>query len=428
MTAAPGTLLTWLHGWLVRRARQRLGRHGPVPAPPRRLYVDVSVLRNHDSRTGIQRVVRAVAAQLAGPGAGGWDVHFVAATRKRGYRRIAWPGDAEPAAEAMPLDVRPGDVFLGLDFALDAVRRHARQLASFRKAGAQVWFVVYDLLPVQRPDWFSDKLVARYRPWLRTIAALGDGYYCISQQVQDDLRAVFAATFQVRDGFRTQVLRLGSDLQASRPSRGLPAGFDQVLQRMASRPTALVVGTIEPRKGHADLLAAFEWLWQQGRDHDLVFVGQGGWKTEQLQQRLLAHPEAGGRMRWIADASDEALEQLYAACHGVIVASHAEGFGLPLVEALAHRKPVLARSLPVFLLHAGSGVQYFPVEAAAATIAGHIEAWFLGAPSAGPLATGLPTWADTARDILRPLADTFRPQVRPDSVAPLQDPLFESPR
>lgn len=111
-----------------------------------------------------------------------------------------------------------------------------------------------------------------------------------------------------------------------------------------------MVGTLEPRKGHDQALAAIEQLWQKKGGPSLLFVivGRPGWKTEALQSQLRRHPQAGKRIFWLEDASDELLERLYAACRGVVVASRAEGFGLPLIEAALHGKPVLARDLPVF--------------------------------------------------------------------------------
>jgi glycosyltransferase involved in cell wall biosynthesis len=403
--ARPWSVLRWLQAWEIRHARSRPSTTAPAPAGGRkRLHVDVSVLYRHDAGTGIQRVVRAVANQLVAATSTEWEICFTAATRKRGYRTVAWPPSSPSPAPGPWLDCRPGDVFLGLDFALDTVRLHRRQLAAFKRAGGRIWFVVYDLLPLQYPEWFSSQVVVRYRAWLRRIAALADGFYCISAQVKEDLMAHLAGAFGLRQGFRTEILPMGSDLRASSPTRGLPPGFTAQLQRMARGPMVLLVGTLEPRKGHADVLDAFELLWRQGSDYRLAFVGRPGWKTEQLQERITRHPQHGTRLFWLADASDEALERMYQACTGVIVASHAEGFGLPVIEALAHGKPVLARALPVFLSHQCGRVRHFPAAATPELLAQHIDSWLNAPASANPGAPHPPSWSDTARAIFATLA------------------------
>lgn len=396
----------WLEAWRVRRARRALGAVCPTSIPQtRRLYVDVAVISKHDAGTGIQRIVRAVAAQLLAEPPDGWEVVAVSANRKRPYHPISWPDGAGAMARSTPIGGRPGDVFLGLDFSLDTVHQHRSQLAAFKRAGGQLWFVMYDLLPAQRPDWFSDKLIVRYRRWLGTLAALADGFHCISTPVQSELRDELTKSYGLERGFRTHVVPMGWDVESSRPSSGVAPGFDALLPAFSKKPTALMVGTLEPRKGHADVLAAFDLLWAQGMPYQLVLVGRPGWKTESLQQTLREHPESGKRLFWFDEASDEALTKLYSVCSGVIAASFAEGYGLPLIEALGHGKPVLARDLPVFRLHEAMSVQYFAADAEPAQLADHIRTWFAAGPAApGPAASQIATWSDTAKSIVRVLA------------------------
>ena len=69
---------------------------------------------------------------------------------------------------------------------------------------------------------------------------------------------------------------LGADLHASMPTTGLPQEASEILARLRSRPSFLMVGTMEPRKGHQQALAAMEQLWTDGVDVNLVIVGQAG--------------------------------------------------------------------------------------------------------------------------------------------------------
>jgi len=148
-------------------------------------------------------------------------------------------------------------------------------------------------------------------------------------------------------------------------------------------------------------LAAFERLWRLGRNVNLVLVGKPGWKTEPLQQQLIAHPQAGRSLYWLDNASDELLELLYAAVTGVVVASQAEGFGLSLVEAAYHRKPILARDIPVFREIGGDRAAFF-AGGSTESLAQSIDKW-LNEISAGknsmPCAP-LQTWHDSALRLL----------------------------
>jgi glycosyltransferase involved in cell wall biosynthesis len=190
---------------------------------------------------------------------------------------------------------------------------------------------------------------------------------------------------------------LGADIDASAPSGGLPPNAGFLLARLRNTPAVLMVGTLEPRKGHDQALAAFEQLWKSPNPTApaplLVIVGRPGWKTEALQQQLRAHPQAGKRLFWFENISDEFLMRLYTASRGVLVASRAEGFGLPLVEAALHGKPVLARDIPVFREIEIASITYFNSETPQG-LASAINQWLQRAAASSPIhATAtLPTW------------------------------------
>lgn len=397
---------SWLEAWQIRRVRRTLFQR-PTHAPnaQRRLFVDISVIHSHDAGTGIQRVVRAVATQLLESPPPGWTVQAVSATRKLAYHTVTWPSN-DIKTDNTPILFRQGDLFLGLDFALDTVRIHRRQLADLKRRGGSLWFVMYDLLPVQKPEWFSDKNVIRFRRWLSVIASLADGFYCISPPVEEALRKELTQRFRIADNYRTRTVPMGWDLATRRPSLGIPEGFDALLKHIERRPTALMVGTLEPRKGHSDILAAFNHLWLEHDDYNLVFVGRRGWKTEALQNELRSHPLNGKLLFWLEDLSDEALSRLYSACDGVLMASHAEGFGLPLIEALGYGKPVLARDLPIFRLHEDKGVDYFESGVPPAMLGKRIARWLDATDTHIPLQPfAVPSWSDTTQAILASLID-----------------------
>jgi glycosyltransferase involved in cell wall biosynthesis len=377
----PYRLDQMLVGTTLRKARIRHLRSRPIRASvtdtktPRRLLVDLSVISKHDAQTGIQRVVRSLASGLIDKGvASGWDVQFVAATRRRAYHRIDWPqlGEIDDNCSRFhKIDGRPGDVFVGLDYSLDTVRRHAGQLSNIRRNGGKLWFLIHDLLPLERPDWFGRNTEIRYKAWLEIMAGMADGFLCNSDQTEAQLRKVLDRDYGLTAGYTTKVLPMGHSFMENRTS-----GRSGSLERpLGVNAFFLMVGTLEPRKGHADVIAAFDILWKEGMGEALVLVGRMGWQVEELRDRIYSHPMLGRRLFWFDDVDDPELECLYAACCGSIIASHAEGFGLPLIEALGHGRPVLARDLPVFRPHERYGTRYFPADADAATLAESIAYW-----------------------------------------------------
>lgn len=376
---------------------------------PRRLFVDLAVISKHDAGTGIQRVVRALARLLVVAQHQEWDVQFVSATRSLPYHLISWP-DPSPGLDQGPLDVRSGDVFLGLDYSLDTIRWHRRQLALMRRKGVRMWFLVHDLLPDQRPQWFSRNTVIRYRTWLEIIASLADGFFCNSSETREDLRESMRR-MRLEGAHEMHVLPMGFDIPMNAVADGSGSNPGPVEESRSAEAFSLpgkailMVGTVEPRKGHADIIRAFERLWVKGSDSHLVIVGRVGWHVEDLQALIYDHPEFGVRLHWFDNVTDPQLVQAYQACEGVIVASHAEGFGLPLIEALGYLKPVLARDLPVFRRHEGCGVHYFGADAGDVDRAAAIEEWIVRI-RAGAIKVRQPEgdWNEATRLLLRALA------------------------
>ena len=399
-----------LVGPRLRKARLRHRRRRTIQALPRsgtgirRLFVDLSVISKHDAGTGIQRVVRALALSLIeiAP-AQGWELHFVAATRRKAYRHITWPEPSEPFYSE-EMEGRPGDIFLGLDYSLDAVRRHAGQLSRFRRKGGSVWFLIHDLLPLERPDWFGRNMEVRYKAWIEILASISDGFLCNSDHTEDKLRHVLSYYYGISEGYKTKALKMGHSILESVQKFGAES---KTISSRSNIPDLffLMVGTLEPRKGHGDVIGAFDALWQTGLKEGLVLVGREGWQVEGLCERILRHPFYGKKLFWFDDVDDLELERFYAACQGSVIASYAEGFGLPLIEALGHGKPVLARDLAVFRPHAKNGVCYFPIDANTQVLAQCIKHWAENVRS-GHITVIRPdsSWDQSARDLMSTIA------------------------
>ena len=365
----------------------------------RRMYVDIAVIQSHDAGTGIQRVVRAIALQLITELPPHWELHFVTATKKIPYQTVAWP-KSQGDFSSVKMVASPGDVFIGLDFSLDAIRRHQSQLYQFKANGGKLWFLVHDLLAVQRPDWFSDNTVLRYKAWLDIIASTADGFLCNSTQTANELIDEFSNRYQLHAGFSTAVIPMGSGIMdtviAKDEASTLEGG------RFSSLPSyCLMVGTLEPRKGHADIISAFSELWKNGSVECLVLIGRLGWKVDDLKLMIEAHVEYGKKLFWFNDVSDGELYCAYEQAQGVIIGSLAEGFGLPLTEALGLGRPVLARDITVFRYHESNGVSYFPKTATSPELALAIGAW-INEVRQGRICVKKPTlsWEDAARALI----------------------------
>lgn len=398
--------LTFAARFSARRAwlwRHRYGFGGRARAALPRLLVDVSAIIRHDAQTGIQRVVRAVWAELRRRDGQGFKLVPVFATHSRGYcyAPVDFLKSQAGALPGNPVCAHQGDRFLGLDLSAHFLPKYRPQLRAWRSHGATLHVVVYDLLPLQRPEWFSISAGAHFRDWFDVLSQDADQAICISRQVSRDLRERLR---EIAPETRLSIahMKMGGDIASSLPSGGVSTTLSDILDRLRFRPAILMVGTIEPRKGYDAALPAFESIWREHGSSapDLVIVGKAGWKTSRLQKYIRTHPEQGERLHWLDNVTDEGLCALYGACRGLLVASRAEGFGLPLTEAIMQGCPVLARDLPVFHEQNLPHVLYFEDDRPAELGARIMELSKVGPVPSG-LALDLPTWSDSVEDLLR---------------------------
>ncbi len=400
--------------WLWRN-RQAFGQTTPTVLP--RLLVDVSAIIKHDAQTGIQRVVRAIWSELRRRDGLRYQLLPVYATSSRGYCYAPIDFLDRPAKrlECEPVRARVGDVFLGLDLSANFLPKYRRQIRAWRSNGATVHIVVYDLLPILRPDWFSGATKVNFTRWFEALAEDADQAICISKQVSRDLRERLHGT---AGEWRLSIanMQMGGDISASRPTTGMCEKIESLLGRLQFRSAILMVGTVEPRKGYDTAIAAFEHLWStRGSDApDLVIVGKPGWKTTTLQQRIRSHAEHGRRLYWLEQVSDEALCRLYESCAGVFMASRGEGFGLPLIEAAMHGRSVLARDIPVFREQELPNVTYFEDDCPSA-LGAQLMDLAVDRPNSATVGTSLPSWSECAEGLLvhLKLADAPKIEAKP---------------
>lgn len=261
--------------------------------------------------------------------------------------------------EELPIDPSPGDIFLGLD--LTGADYYQKALLHLKKQGLKVTFVVYDLLPLQLPQHFADNSVASFRNWLQMVCNF-DGVFAISDSVRKDLIS-YINTNQINicPDFFVSKIPLGLNFEVT-PKGTQPEVLNKedISEHFVGDVNFLMVGTLEPRKGHTLVLEAFEALWAKGIEVNLIIVGKKGWLVDNLVYRLETHPEFGRKLHWLNFVSDAELESCYELAQCLIFASEGEGFGLPIIEASKRGLPLLLRDIPIFREVAGQSATYFP--------------------------------------------------------------------
>jgi alpha-1,3-rhamnosyl/mannosyltransferase len=187
--------------------------------------------------------------------------------------------------------------------------------------------IVYDLVAFQ-PGAAAQRRAARIERLTISRGLKRSGaVVCISEATRSDL----VARFPWSEGHST-VVPLAADAEFGRPRS--EAELTAVRQRYELEGRfVLTVGTLEPRKNLVRAIEAHAALPQALRESDpLVLVGPRGWESEEIVARAGA---AEPRVRILGQVPDEHLAALYAACTAFCYPSLYEGFGLPLLEAMA---------------------------------------------------------------------------------------------
>lgn len=274
-------------------------------------------------------------------------------------RGLLWLNrNAQPAPErAVPLEVKDGDQLLLLDSSW-----HADFFAlaeRLKQQGVGIVSVIYDLIPLTHPQFCDAGLVKVFDQWFDWIAKTADGFMAISKTISEQVERELQQRLGTDEASQRWHghFHLGSELDLAQAD----APLHPELRRMFAKqePVYLMVSTIEPRKNHTYLLDAFELLWAQGSTARLCIIGKVGWKCEALIERINKHPLKNKCLFMFNGINDKSLEYAYSNARALVFPSYAEGFGLPLVEAMQRGLPVMASDLPVFREIGGDFMAYF---------------------------------------------------------------------
>ncbi|AMR68628.1 glycosyltransferase family 4 protein [Aquipseudomonas alcaligenes] len=229
---------------------------------------------------------------------------------------------------------------------------------GLKRDGVSIVAVVHDLIPLVRPEFSEERLRSIFTSWFDWMVGQADGFVGVSCTVRDHVRREMGARFGEEQaaarwyGFFHHGCELDLIGDDARPPQELADLF-------ASASVYLAVSTIEPRKNHEYLLDAFELAWGAGSEACLCIIGRIGWKREALIKRIREHAEFGRRLFMFNDVTDSGLQYAYGHARALVFASHDEGFGLPLVEAMQRGLPVMGSDIPVFREIGGDYMAYF---------------------------------------------------------------------
>ncbi|MGE4538815.1 MAG: glycosyltransferase family 4 protein [Desulfovibrio sp.] len=207
-------------------------------------------------------------------------------------------------------------------------------------ARARLVYTLYDLSFLDNPAWTTEGNRTGCFDGVFRAATTADYVVSISEYSLNH----FLRIFSQYPRSRTVVAPL-----ASRFSAASPQARPRIADAIAPGGYWLCVGTIEPRKNHERLFAAYAaWRKETGGDMPLVLAGGKGWLMDDVA-RTVGELGIADHLVFTGYVSDAELAWLYANCHAFLYPSLFEGFGLPVLEAMSLGAAVIcsdATSLP----------------------------------------------------------------------------------
>jgi glycosyltransferase involved in cell wall biosynthesis len=316
-----------------RPARRFIGRWLHRLAPELRPLVIGAVLAQGEAIRAWTKLVRAV-----------WhDMRYrlrrqLMRTSARGTEHRSEDAEATgPAVVSFPECAAPGDILLVLGSPWSHPD-YAALISAQRQHGLRFALLVYDLIPIRRPEWCDRGLVRLFREWFETVLPLSDFVFAISRATASDVET-FAREVGIALPGRVVPIPIGTGF--SRQPRSLDAPGRRLLP---AGSYALFVSTIEARKNHVLLFRVWRRLLEEMSAETvptLVFAGRVGWLVDDLMRQIANTDHLDGKLVVIEDPTDADLAELYRGCLFTLFPSLYEGWGLPVTESLAFGKPCI---------------------------------------------------------------------------------------
>ncbi|BBD67489.1 mannosyl transferase B [Nostoc commune NIES-4072] len=239
--------------------------------------------------------------------------------------------------------IQPGDIYVIADANWDLPKTYYRFLEALKKHKVTIVAICYDLIPIKFPHFSSKKFTEAFTKFYSEYSTLFDNVLCISKNSVEDYNNAKKEGILANDSTQVvQSFRLGCNYLKHNYDLELENTNLEIKNKLINKKYILVVGSLVPHKNIKAIISAFDLLINSNfEDTYLIFAGNKGWHLE-TDNLIESNKAYGTLIHILGSVTDVQLDILYKNCYCLVQASFYEGFGLPVVEALQHCKPVIA--------------------------------------------------------------------------------------
>ncbi|MBU3014243.1 glycosyltransferase family 4 protein [Poseidonibacter lekithochrous] len=223
-------------------------------------------------------------------------------------------------------------IFFDIDSVWNSPLKRDGFYKELKEGNFLIYNFIYDLIPILFPHFMYEQTINNFKPYIDSIFKYSDFVFFDSNSAMQDFSKI-----QEKSNFprkiNKKVIYLGSDFNTS---KNVEESRSSKYEKLLSKKYILFVGTLEPRKNQELILDAFDELYKNNPDLNLIFIGKIGWNVENLVYKINNHKLKDKNLFHLLDVEDSTLNKFYQNAYIVTYLSHYEGYGLPIIESLQY--------------------------------------------------------------------------------------------
>lgn len=337
------------------------------------IVIDITSLVSVSFISGIQRVVREIVTRMVAKRSNEYTQFCLIAynLHRRSYCSVSVKDFLDcymhgriKSSKLIPKelysfdDLGAADMFFDIDSVWNNRMRRSFLLPILKLQGVMIVVHIFDIIPILNPQYCDDLTTIRFMDYLGAHLLHADMIIANTHSTIHDIETLSENIGSKK--MECACVPLGANFLNTEISEGYQNNVDQTAVAIAQKCYLLMVGTIEPRKNHEFILDAYENVLRK-EGFSLVIAGRHGWNVDRLMLRIRGMQKDDDHFLYLDSTNDETINYLYKHAFFTVFPTQNEGFGLPIIESILHKTPVLATDIPVLREVGGDLCDYYPI-------------------------------------------------------------------
>ena len=401
-----------------------------------KLYIDITNLLNVKFITGIQRVVREVILRFYYNN--DYELQLLSYSNEKNSfilldtsNVVNYLNDKNKNKNTCFTkriveikEIESNSIFFDIDSVWHNEPRRSYLLPILKDHNIRIVVFIHDIIAIKYPNFFNKVTLFNFMNYITAHLKYADMFFTSTFTVANEINALSKKIGLGEKKF--QIACPGFDFKACEAINN----NKKLMSVINNKKYLLMVGTIEPRKNHKLLLQAYDKYLKES-NYAIVFAGKWGWNIEQTRKEIEEHPDYNKNIYHFEGLSDAEINILYKSAFLTIFPSIDEGFGIPIIESIGRKTPVIASRIEVLMETGKEYIDYIspdsPKELADSIFKYEHKEYYLAKKKQLDNFV-IPTWDDMYHNIIIGLDTLFKCQYELPDDLELSQGVFLSAR